>query len=67
MIREVFKHLVVDVIRAKSYIMTFRYSISEFIQGKWIVVIFIVAGFEFELLVFCLATETLECTAIVFS
>jgi len=67
MIREVFKHLVVDVIRAKSYIMTFRYSISEFIQGKWIVVILIVAGFEFELFVFCQATERLEFTAIVFS
>jgi len=34
--------------------------ISEFIQGEWVVVIFIVAGFKFELLVFCLATERVE-------
>ena len=37
--------------------MRFEYSISEFIQGEWIVVIFIVAGFKFELLVFCLAVS----------
>jgi len=35
----------------------FRYSIREFIQGEWIVVIFIVAGFKFELLVFCLHSD----------
>ena len=64
-IREVFKHLIVDTIRANSCIIRFRYSISEFIQ-EWIVVIFIVAGFEFELLVFCLATERLEFITVVF-
>ena len=57
--------MVVDIIRANSCIMRFRYSISDFIQGEWIVVIFIVAGFEFELLVFCLAMERLEFTAVV--
>ena len=40
--------------------------ISEFIQGEWIVVIFIVAGFKFELLVFYLATERLEFITVVF-
>jgi len=46
--------------------MRFGYSISDFIQEEWIVVIFIVAGFKFELLVFCLATERLEFSTVVF-
>ena len=46
---EVFKHSVVDIIRINSCIMRFGCSISEFIQGEWIVVIFMVAGFKFEL------------------
>ena len=47
-------------------IMRFGYRISEFMQGEWIVVIFIVAGFKFELLVFCLATKRLEFITVVF-
>jgi len=46
--------------------MRFGYSIREFIQGEWIVVIFIVVRFKFELLVFCLATERLEFITVVF-
>ena len=60
-----FKHFVVDIIRANSCVMKFRYSISELIQGEWIVVILVVR-FEFKVLVFCLATERLEFTAVVF-
>jgi len=51
--------------------MRFRYSISEFIQEEWIVAIFIVAGFELEVLVFlpgdgkigiyCCSFQTMSC------
>ena len=60
-----FKHLVVDVIRANRTVVRFRDGIPEFVERERIVVRLQIIGFKFEVLVFSLISESLEFVAVV--